>query len=70
MLIGSDFLLLLGAQRQRLRHSEYADANRFLRGSLREMFNDRAAMPYSWFGQRGNIAVSEFVSMQTLMGEF
>lgn len=57
-------------QVHKLRHSEHSDdANRFLRGNLREMFTDEAARPYSWFGQRGNIAISKFVLMRTLMGE-
>lgn len=49
--------------------SEYEDARQFLRGNLRTFFTDAAATPYSWFGQRGNIAVSQFVFIGTMIGE-
>lgn len=45
------------------------DVPRFIRGNLKNLLTDEAALPYSWHGHRGNIAVCEFVSMETLIGK-
>lgn len=44
------------------------DVARFIRKNLRNLLTDEAALPYSWHGHRGNIAVCQFVSMETLIG--
>lgn len=45
------------------------DVPKFIRGNLRCFLTDEAALPYSWHGHRGNIAVCDFVSMETLIGK-
>lgn len=42
---------------------------KYIRGNLRAMFADQAALPFSWYGQRGNIAVNNFECISTLIGE-
>ena len=48
--------------------SNYDNDAKFIRGNLRQLFTDHAAVPFSWFGQRGNIAVNEFECISILTG--
>lgn len=57
-------------QRDWILSHEYEDMARFMRGTLRTLFTDLSAVPFSWFGQRGNISVANFVSIGVLIGLF
>lgn len=56
-------------QREKFYVSDYDSAQDFIRGNLRALFTDTAVMPYSWFGQRGNIAIARFHLVGSLIGE-
>lgn len=45
------------------------DVPKYIRGNLRSLLTDEAALPYSWHGHRGNIAVCDFVTMDALVGK-
>lgn len=49
-------------------NQNYGTAARFLRGTLRTLISDLAAVPFSWYGNRGNISVAKFTFIKTLIG--
>lgn len=48
--------------------SKFKNVSDFVRGNLRYLFSDHSAIPFSWGGTKGDIAVSEYQSIQILIG--